>query len=127
MIFELLPDDIIDKIYSKIIYNYPEELLEEIKTYKKKNKFIKKFNNIENIDDKLDIFYDILVIYYMQKENKIPTSVNSDELTSESMRKIAEIFSIDMSYLEKIDEYLKKVIRKYVNNIDNYYLEKILH
>lgn len=127
MIFELLPDDIIDKIYSKIIYNYPEELLEEIKTYKKKNKFIKKFNNIENIDDKLDIFYDILVIYYMQKENKIPTSVNSDELTSESMIKIAEIFSIDMSSLEKIDEYLKKVIRKYVNNIDNYYLEKILH
>lgn len=127
MIFELLPDDIIDKIYSKIIYNYPEELLEEIKTYKKKNKFIKKFNNKENIDDKLDIFYDILVIYYMQKENKVPTSVNSDELTSESMIKIAEIFSIDMSSLEKIDEYLKKVIRKYVNNIDNYYLEKILH
>ena len=63
----------------------------------------------------------------MQKENKVPTSVNSDELTSESMRKIAEIFSIDMLYLEKIDEYLKKVIRKYVNNIDNYYLEKILH
>lgn len=127
MIFESLPDDIIDKIYSKIIYNYPEELLEEIKIYKNKNKFIKKFNNIENIDDKLDTFYDILVIYYMQKENKVPTSVNSDELTSESMRKIAEIFSIDMLYLEKIDEYLKKVIRKYVNNIDDYYLEKILH
>lgn len=124
--FELLPEDIKEKIYSKIIYSYPDELLEEIKTYKYKNKFIKKFNNIEDIDDKVYIFYDILVIYYIIKENKIPTSTNPDQLSLESFYKIEEIFSVNMDDNEVLEKYMIEKIKKIIKEIDNYYLEKIL-
>lgn len=124
--FELLPEDIKEKIYSKIIYSYPDELLEEIKTYKYKNKFIKKFNNIEDFDDKVYIFYDILVIFYIIKENKIPTSTNPDQLSLESFYKIEEIFSINMDDNEVLEKYMIEKIKKIIKKIDNYYLEKIL-
>ena len=58
-----LPDDIVEYIYTKVIYNLPKNLLEQIKYYHKIKKYINIIKNI-SITDKYVILYDILIVYY---------------------------------------------------------------
>ena len=58
-----LPDDIVEYIYTKVIYNVPTELLTQIKYRHKIKKYINILKNI-SITDKYVILYDILIVYY---------------------------------------------------------------
>ena len=58
-----LPDDIVEYIYTKVIYNQPKDLLDHIKYRYKIKKYISILRNV-NISDKYVILYDILIVYY---------------------------------------------------------------
>tara|TARA_B000000477_G_scaffold24574_1_gene21304 strand:- start:3751 stop:4161 length:411 start_codon:yes stop_codon:yes gene_type:complete len=58
-----LPDDLVEYIYTKVIYNVPKDLLEQIKYRHKIKKYINILRNI-NITDKYVILCDILIVYY---------------------------------------------------------------
>ena len=67
--FEMyLPYDLIDYIYSKVIYSISEELLEQIKYRHKIKKYINILRGL-NINDKYSVLYDILVVYYSLQYN----------------------------------------------------------
>lgn len=72
----ILPEDIIDFIYSKIIYQKPTELLNDIKYYSKIMKFIKIFKNT-NIVLKNRYFQDVLIVYFsIRRQIKACSYVN---------------------------------------------------
>jgi hypothetical protein len=58
-----LPDDLIEYIYTKVIYTVSKDLLEQIKYRHKIKKYINIIKNI-NIVDKYVILYDIMIVYY---------------------------------------------------------------
>jgi hypothetical protein len=58
-----LPDDLVEYIYTKVIYTVPKYLLDQIKYRYKIKKYINILRNI-NIVDKYVILYDILIVYY---------------------------------------------------------------
>jgi len=58
-----LPDDLVEYIYTKVIYTVPKDLLTQIKYRYKIKKYINIMNNI-NTTDKYVILYDILIVYY---------------------------------------------------------------
>ena len=58
-----LPDDLVEYIYTKVIYNVPKDLLEQIKYRHKIKKYINILKTI-NITDKYVILCDILIVYY---------------------------------------------------------------
>ncbi len=58
-----LPDDIVEYIYTKVIYTVPKDLLEQIKYRYKIKKYINIIKTI-NIVDKYVILYDIMIVYY---------------------------------------------------------------
>jgi hypothetical protein len=67
---DILPYDIVELIYTQIIYNNPKELLEQVKYYHKILKYINMFKNI-NIILKQRCFQDILIVYYSIIRQKI--------------------------------------------------------
>ena len=106
--FEMyLPYDLIDYIYSKIVYSIPVELLKQIK-YRYK---IKKYINILrylNINDKYSILYDILVVYYslqhsvnykyiVYNSNYIPNNILTNILNNISYEN--KLLKISIKYL----------------------------
>lgn len=58
-----LPDDLIEYIYTKVIYTVSKDLLEQIKYRHKIKKYINIIKTI-NIVDKYVILYDIMIVYY---------------------------------------------------------------
>ena len=58
-----LPDDLVEYIYTKVIYTVPKDLLAQIKYRYKIKKYINILRNINAID-KYVILYDILIVYY---------------------------------------------------------------
>ena len=58
-----LPDDIVEYIYTKVIYTVSKDLLEQIKYRHKIKKYINIIKTI-NIVDKYVILYDIMIVYY---------------------------------------------------------------
>lgn len=58
-----LPDDLVEYIYTKVIYNVPKDLLAQIKYRHKIKKYINILRNINTID-KYVILYDIMIVYY---------------------------------------------------------------
>ena len=58
-----LPDDLVEYIYTKVIYNVSKDLLEQIKYRHKIKKYINILKTI-NITDKYVILCDILIVYY---------------------------------------------------------------
>ena len=58
-----LPDDIVEYIYTKVIYTVSKDLLEQIKYRYKIKKYINIIKTI-NIVDKYVILYDIMIVYY---------------------------------------------------------------
>jgi len=58
-----LPDDLVEFIYTKVIYTVPKDLLAQIKYRYKIKKYINILRNINAID-KYVILYDILIVYY---------------------------------------------------------------
>ena len=68
----ILPDEIVDFIYSTVRYEYPKELLEQIKDYNRISKFIRIFRNTHFVN-KQQYFQDILIVYYsIQQEYRTP-------------------------------------------------------
>lgn len=59
----VLPDDLIDLIYSKVVYTQPVELLNEIKKISKLNKF-KSLIKHADLAQKFAYLYDIGVVYF---------------------------------------------------------------
>ena len=58
-----LPDDLVEYIYTKVIYTVSKDLLEQIKYRHKIKKYINIIKTI-NIVDKYVILYDIMIVYY---------------------------------------------------------------
>tara|TARA_B100000287_G_C20363631_1_gene674862 strand:- start:242 stop:652 length:411 start_codon:yes stop_codon:yes gene_type:complete len=58
-----LPDDLVEYIYTKVIYTVPKDLLDQIKYRYKIKKYINILKKI-NINEKYGILYDILIVYY---------------------------------------------------------------
>lgn len=58
-----LPDDLVEYIYTKVIYTVSKDLLEQIKYRHKIKKYINIIKTI-NITDKYVILYDIMIVYY---------------------------------------------------------------
>lgn len=58
-----LPDDLVEYIYTKVIYTVPKDLLAQIKYRYKIKKYINIIKTI-NIVDKYVILYDIMIVYY---------------------------------------------------------------
>ena len=58
-----LPDDLIEYIYTKVIYTVSKDLLEQIKYRHKIKKYINIIKTI-NIVDKYVLLYDIMIVYY---------------------------------------------------------------
>lgn len=58
-----LPDDLVEYIYTKVIYTVSKDLLEQIKYRHKVKKYINIIKTID-ITDKYVILYDILIVYY---------------------------------------------------------------
>ena len=88
----ILPDDLIDLIYSKVVYPQPVELLNEIKKIKKLNYF-KSLLIRSDLAEKFAYLYDIGVVYFSTvKSNKsyvdnlmkkIDDSKNPDKTTTQ--------------------------------------------
>jgi hypothetical protein len=84
---DILPDDIVDLIYTKIVFHKPKELLEQLKYYHKILKYINMFKN-NNIIQKNRYFQEILIVYYsiLRQNNKyvdynvnyVPTPIWND-------------------------------------------------
>jgi len=58
-----LPDDLVEYIYTKVIYTVSKDLLEQIKYRHKIKKYINIIKTI-NIVDKYVLLYDIMIVYY---------------------------------------------------------------
>ena len=69
----ILPDDIVELIYTKIVYENPKNLLDQIKYYHKILKYINIFKNT-CILQKQYFFQDILTVYYSVKKQKKKSS-----------------------------------------------------
>ncbi len=132
MIFDELPDDIINNIYSKIIYSQKSELLDEIKKYG----LIKEWLYYLYSCDKYileELYTDLLVIDLCIKENKIPISVNIEQLSENSLD-ILNDYHNSIELINIMDDYDEEnIIYIYISNIKNlimkidyYYIKKII-
>lgn len=65
LIWDNLPDCILDKIYSKVIYSQPNDLLEDIKSYALMINFIKINYQINN-----DILWNLILYNESKLDNK---------------------------------------------------------
>jgi len=116
--FEMyLPYDLIDYIYSKVIYSISEELLKQIKYRYKIKKYINILRGL-NINDKYSILYDILIVYYslqhsinykyiIYNSNYIPNNIlNSIQISIENdnnyEKSNSKLFGICVKYLLSI-------------------------
>ncbi len=120
-----LPDDIITKIYSYIIYEQPTNLLIEINNYNFKKKNINLFYKtiIQHwsycyIDPLSKIWY----YYYIENINRDFDITNFEDLFNIEMNN-AEIFRILKSKNKKI--LIKKYIFKYLLNMSNIQIDKL--
>lgn len=124
-----LPDDLVEYIYTKVIYNVPKDLLGQIKYRYKIKKYINIIKNI-SINEKYVILYDIMIVYYSVinsdvkyvrysdlnvPDNLLNDIVNTIENSSNSNKKI---INICINYLLEIPfchiKYIFKQNRPYI-------------
>lgn len=134
--FEILPDDIKDLVYSKIVYKQNANLLEEIKKYGLIRSWLHYLHFIEN-EDLNYIIIDLAVIHIAIEDNIDPTSVDPTQLSSSSsliydqycelIDDINIIKYYNKSYQDdKIKKDLIYIIKDLMMKIDIYYIEKII-
>jgi len=128
--FELkLPDDLVEYIYTKVIYTVPKDLLEQIKYRYKIKKYINILKNI-NIVDKYVILYDILIVYYSvinsdmkyvrYSDINVPENLLNDIVDTIENSKISDrkLINICIGYLLEIPfchiKYIFKQNRPYI-------------
>ena len=129
VIWDSLPDCILDKIYEKIYYPKPNNLLNEIEKYGEIREYLYYIRKIDDIDTFLELYYDLLVVYLsVDIDNKVPVSVDINNLSIDAINKF-KYYCYD---LETIDDFetLNYLLFKYIKNllflIDIYYIEKII-
>jgi hypothetical protein len=124
-----LPDDLVEYIYTKVIYTVSKDLLDQIKYRYKIKKYINIIKNI-SINEKYAMLYDILIVYYSVISNdvkyvrysdlNVPDNllndiVNTIENSSNSNKKI---INICINYLLEIPfchiKYIFKRNRPYI-------------
>jgi len=134
--FEILPDDIKDLVYSKIVYKQNANLLEEIKKYGLIRSWLHYLHFIEN-EDLNYIIIDLAVIHLAIEENIDPTSVDPKQLSSYSLNLLDHYYGLidDISVIkyhnklyrdDKIKKDLIYIIKYLMIKIDIYYIEKII-
>ena len=121
----LLPDDIIDKIYSKVLYTQPKNLLNEIIKYGENRENIYYLNKLD--DDMLyECLNDFLVISLLFEENKTPYSCDPEQLSDTSTIKLEKILN-NITYGEEFDISIAfKIIQNIIMNTDIYYTNNVL-
>lgn len=121
-----LPDDIIDKIYSKVIYEQPKNLLDEIIKYGKNREYLYYLNKADN-DIILECLYDLSVIYILIKSNITPYSCNPEQLSNKNLIELEKLINSTYDNNGIFDViYAYNIIYNIIMNIDNYYSEKII-
>lgn len=119
--FNNLPDDIIDIVYSKVVYPQPKNLLYEIKKYGKNREYLYYLKKIED-NILYQCLYDLCVIYLLLKENKTPYSCDPEQLSHNSLIELDEIiFSVYNN-----DMGIHDMIYYIIMQMDDYYIEKIV-
>lgn len=125
-----LPDDLVEYIYTKVIYTVPKDLLEQIKYRYKIKKYINILKNI-NTTDKYVILYDILIVYYSvinsdikyyvrYSDSNVPNNLLNDivDTIENSSNSNKKIISICTNYLLEIPfchiKYIFKRNRPYI-------------
>lgn len=124
-----LPDDLVEYIYTKVIYTVPKDLLAQIKYRYKIKKYINIMNNI-NTTDKYVILYDILIVYYSvinsdmkyvrYSDLNVPNNLLNDivDTIENSINSDKKIVNICISYLLEIPfchiKYIFKRNRPYI-------------
>jgi hypothetical protein len=125
-----LPDDLVEYIYTKVIYTVPKDLLEQIKYRYKIKKYINILRNI-NITDKYVILYDILIVYYSvinsnikyyvrYSEANVPNNLLNDivSIIENSSSPDSKLIKICINYLLEIPfchiKYIFKQNRAYI-------------
>ena len=120
------PDDIIDIIYSKIVFKQPKNLLNEIIKYGENREYLYYLNRLD--DDLLyECLYDIVIIYVLICDNIVPYSCDPDQLNNANYIKLDKIiFGIydENGIFDACKAY--NIIYMIIMNIDNYYVEKII-
>lgn len=116
--FEMyLPYDLIDYIYSKVIYSISEELLKQIKYRHKIKKYINILRGL-NINDKYSILYDILIVYYSLQHNTNYKYIvyNSNYIPNNILSNIVISIENDINY-ERSNSKLFGICVKYLLSI----------
>lgn len=124
-----LPDDLVEYIYTKVIYTVPKDLLDQIKYRYKIKKYINIIKNI-GINEKYAMLYDILIVYYSVISNdikyvrytdlNIPNNLLNDIVSTieNSKNSNKKIVNICISYLLEIPfchiKYIFKQNRPYI-------------
>ena len=125
--FNNLPDDIIDIIYSKVVYSQPKNLLDEIEKYGKNREYLYYLKKIED-ETLYQCLYDLSVVYLLLKENKTPYSCDPEQLSDISQIELDKIlFSVYNTDMGLYDSYnAHDIIYYMIMDKDDYYIEKIV-
>tara|TARA_B100000497_G_scaffold115197_1_gene138465 strand:- start:642 stop:1052 length:411 start_codon:yes stop_codon:yes gene_type:complete len=124
-----LPDDLVEYIYTKVIYTVSKDLLEQIKYRHKVKKYINIIKTID-ITDKYVILYDILIVYYSvinsdvkyvrYNDLNVPNNLLNDIVSTieNSKNSNKKIIDICISYLLELPfchiKYIFKQNRPYI-------------
>jgi hypothetical protein len=128
VIWDYLPDCLLENIYSKIYYPKSSDLLNEIKKYGEIREYIYYIRKIDETDSFLELYYDLLVVYLSNEiDKKEPVSVDINNLSIDAIKVFKE-YADDLKNIneEYIDHTLFTYIASLLCKIDTYYLEKIV-
>jgi|SaaInlV_125m_DNA_1040241.scaffolds.fasta_scaffold69807_2 hypothetical protein len=125
--FNNLPDDIIDIIYSKVVYSQPKNLLDEIEKYGKNREYLYYLKKIED-ETLYQCLHDLSVVYLLLKEDKTPYSCDPEQLSDISQIELDKIlFSVYNTDMGLYDSYnANDIIYYMIMDMDDYYIEKIV-
>lgn len=125
--FNNLPDDIIDIVYSKVVYSQPKNLLDEIEKYGKNREYLYYLKKIED-ETLYQCLHDLSVVYLLLKENKTPYSCDPEQLSDISQIELDKIlFSVYNTDMGLYDSYnAHDIIYYMIMDMDDYYIEKIV-
>tara|TARA_B100000795_G_C22805811_1_gene444818 strand:+ start:1256 stop:1675 length:420 start_codon:yes stop_codon:yes gene_type:complete len=133
MIYDNLPDDILDNCYSKIIYKQSINLLTQIRKYGIFKNYVSNLY-ICKIEDLHTITIDLAIVYECIKNNIEPTSCNPQQLDEKIIEPVNELEHnlFNIRYHSITDNNYKKkciihIIKSYIMEIEDYYVYKILN
>lgn len=121
-----LPDDIIDIIYSKVIFKQPKNLLDQIIKFGQNREYLYYLYRSDN-DILLECLYDLCVIFILIKEDITPCSCDPEQLSDSNIIELESIIDNTYDYDCVFDPKIAyAIIYNIIMNIDNYYVEKII-